>query len=225
MGSAELPAAEQGTEKDRAEEGSTRTWMPQGHSNTGKWVRAARGSLQLGQREPREGMKAGGTGQPVGHRGDSSPKEKPDWRLGTGGRSPSAPQETAAQDHALGARKSSEPSGRGGHGVAVPTKGAGRAHHRGPALGPPPPLTLWPLPSFRHHTTTHRDSGGEKASPSPSASASGGRSSEAGRTRVSTERVRERPLAEGGALRDASAHSGNRLKRALHPYSPARPKS
>lgn len=29
-------------------------------------------------------MKAGGMGQPVGHRGDSSLKEKPDWRLGTG---------------------------------------------------------------------------------------------------------------------------------------------
>lgn len=166
-----------------------------------------------------------GTGQPVGHRGDSSLKEKPDWRLGTGGRSPSAPQETGAQDHALGAGRSSEPSERGSHGMAEPTKGAGRAHHRGPTLGPPPPLTLWPLPSFRHHTTTHRDGGGEKASPSPSASASGRRSSEAGRARVSAERARERPLAEGGALRGASAHSGNRLKRALRPYSPATPTS
>lgn len=36
-------------------------------------------------------MKAGGTGQPVGHRGDSSLKEKPDWRLGTGDRGPLSP--------------------------------------------------------------------------------------------------------------------------------------
>jgi len=183
-----------------------------GHSSTGKGLRAARNSLQLGQTEP----------------GEVGTKE---FRREQG--SLWATEGTAASRRSL--------TGGWGPGAALllPLRKPGlrtMPSGQGGARSPPSAeATVWRSPrrvqaalttGARRWARRRRLLYGRcHLSASPSASASGRRSSEAGRARVSAERARERPLAEGGALRGASAHSGNRLKRALRPYSPATPTS